>query len=118
MSKEQAARQAPLPPPQFIRDAFSTEEEKVKPGSQRDKMIANFADSDMWKHLRGYIERKQLEVAQKMRETADKSTSMAEIGAMWMVTDKVNQFASDIITHIERVPKVMNEAQKKEEEDE
>lgn len=111
MSSKQAARQAPIPPPQFIRDAFPLEEEKIKPGSQRDKMIASFADSDMWKHLKKVIQSSQKQIAQEMRKTANDSDSMAEIGAMFMVTDKVNQFAQHIITHIERVPKIMKQSE-------
>lgn len=111
MSKDQAARQAPIPPPQFIREAFSLDEDKIKPGEQRDKMIADFAGSDMWKHLKGVIQRYQKQIAVEMRETANESDSMAEIGAMFMVTDKVNQFANRLITHIDRVPEVMKKAQ-------
>lgn len=100
--KKQAAEQAP--PPSFIREVIRQNKEKqgVEPGLNAEKVMLEFSESDAWKLLLDFINRKQALLAQGVREASGGSVSMEEVGFKYLVADQVNTFASQIIDFVER----------------
>lgn len=104
---KQVAEQAP--PPAFLKSVINQNKKEtvIEPGPDRDKTIANFANSDAWKLLKQFIRAKQTELGAMVRESSDGSASLEEVGFKYLVADQVNTFAQQIVTFVESVPKIM-----------
>jgi hypothetical protein len=106
-TKQQAARQAPIPPPAYIKEMVDEiMEPKLEPGEQRDKVMMEFAQSDAYDLLKEYIESQLRVLAGKMRQASEGTTSLEEVGYRYMVTDAVNKFAMGIISFVESPLKI------------
>ena len=106
--KKQAAEQAPLPPPSYIKEMIdiATSDEVLAPGAHRDKIMMDFAQSEAWKLVRKYIDAKLEEFAQSLRKSTSVTGDMKEIGFRFMATDLVNQFAIGLIGMVENPLKI------------
>lgn len=102
--KEQAARQAPVPPPEYIREMVaeaSPDKKKIDPGDDVDKMMLDFATSDAWLMLKNYMEKKLILMAQRVREASDGAHTLDEVGFRYLASDQVNLFVQGIINYVE-----------------
>lgn len=112
--KRQAAEQAP--PPAFLREviAQNKEQPKVEVGKNREKLLLDLSESDVWNNIvKKFIEAKQLMMAKELRENID-GKSMEEVGFRFLVTDQVNDFIHQFISFVE-APRNAREAQKQSE---
>ena len=108
---KQEAHQAP--PPAFLRSVIeqSKKEPQIDPGRDRDRVMADFADSDAWKVLKKFIEAKQMTLASDLRKTAGE-VSIEETGFRFLILDQVNTFATQITNFVEapkEIARIQNE---------
>lgn len=90
-------------PPAFLRSVMAKpKEEVIVPGENRDKTMAELSESDAWKVVKDHILRRQQELAQELRAVSGGAHSLEEVGFRFLVADKVNTFASEIISFVER----------------
>ena len=108
--KRQAAEQAPVPPPAYIKEMLQKKPKPMEPGDKRDKVMLEFAQSDAWKLLKGFITSKLAEKAGTVRESADGSRSLDEVGFKFLVADQVGRFATELTNFVEG-PLRLKEAQ-------
>lgn len=106
--EEQAARQATVPPPAFIKPVLdqSSKEPPLSPGEDRDRIMAEFVETEAWKLIKNYIEGKAVMLAQQLRESVPGS-SLEEVGFRFMITDQVNKFGRELINFVEMPAKVL-----------
>lgn len=115
--EEQSAHQAP--PPAFLKSVINQSKEmpQVEPGNDRDKLLTDLSDSDVWKVIRKFVEAKQLSMAQELRKSVE-NASVEETGFRFLVIDQVNTFISQLIAFVEapkEIGKLQNERRIKEE---
>jgi len=104
--KEQEAHQAL--PPAFMKSVInqSKKEPEIKAGKDRDRVLAEGADSDFWKVVKSYIEAKQMMLAKQLRETSG-NVSVEETGFRFLILDQVNSFATQLITFVEAPKEIL-----------
>lgn len=102
---KQKAEQAIVPPPQYIRDMIEKVEEPIAPGDSRDKMMIEFAQSDVWKLLKKHITARLAVLANDLNSRVA-SAPMEEIGYRFLATDLVNRFAQGLVGYVENPLKI------------
>ncbi len=95
-------------PPAFMRSVInqSRKEPEIKAGKDRDKVLADGADSDFWKVVKSFIEAKQMMLAKQLRETSG-NVSVEETGFRFLILDQVNTFATQLVTFVEAPKEIL-----------
>jgi hypothetical protein len=108
--KEQAAKQAPVPPQEFIRPVIeqSRAEPRTEPGEHRDRIMAEFAGSEAWKLLKQYLTNKRNRLEKLTRSSVRQDQfDLQATGFRYLIFDQLDAFVNDIINHVENVAKIL-----------
>jgi len=98
--------QAVKPAPAWMHELTKVVDEEPSPSEQLDEAILVFSQSDVWKHLKSYMNAKRASLALDLRKKADEAASLDEIGFRFMSLDLLNKFVDQVIARVDGVAKI------------
>lgn len=108
----QEAEQAIVPPPgpAFIQDIVRENEQATKKEVHPDEdveLLMNLSQSDAWKVLKAYIQRKQTRLAEMTAQSVRQSAfDLQNTGFRYLIQDQVTQALEDVIKQVENPQKM------------
>jgi hypothetical protein len=98
--------QAVKPAPAWMHELTKPTKEAPEPSEQLDEAILIFSQSDVWEHLKSYMNAKRASLASDLRKKADETASLDEIGFRFMSLDLLNKFVDQVIARVDGVAKI------------
>lgn len=93
---------SPLPQPEFMRSVMEDAKEETPSPEREGKLLLELAQTDAWKVLKEYINRKKKRLEKMTRESVrQKGSNFQDIGFSYIIYDQVASALDDVVNRVE-----------------